>query len=62
MNGALASSITVVDLAGKVVYTANATEGASKVSFSTANFSAGIYTVNVATEKGTITKKMFVKN
>ena len=62
VNGALASSITVVDLAGKVVYTANATEGASKVSFSTANFSAGIYTVNVATEKGTITKKMVVKN
>lgn len=62
VNGAVASSITVVDLAGKVVYTTNAAEGTSKVSFSTANFSAGVYTVNVATAAGTVTKKMVVKN
>lgn len=62
VNGAVASSISVVDLAGKVVYTTNAAEGTSKVSFSTANFSAGIYTVNVSTNAGTITKKMVVKN
>lgn len=62
VNGAVASTITVVDLAGKVVYTTNATEGTSKVSFSTANFSAGVYTVNVATSAGTVTKKMVVKN
>lgn len=62
VNGAVASTITVVDLAGKVVYTTNATEGTSKVSFSTANFSAGVYTVTVATSAGTVTKKMVVKN
>ncbi|MNV07670.1 hypothetical protein D3C71_981130 [compost metagenome] len=62
VNGATASAITVVDLTGKVVYTTNASEDTSKVSFSTANFSAGVYTVNVSTEKGTITKKMVVKN
>ncbi|WP_430406100.1 T9SS type A sorting domain-containing protein [Fluviicola sp.] len=62
VNGAVASAITVVDLAGKVVYTTNAVEGTSKVSFSTANFSAGVYTVNVSTNAGTVTKKMVVKN
>ncbi|WP_341908261.1 T9SS type A sorting domain-containing protein [Fluviicola taffensis] len=62
VNGAVASAITVVDLAGKVVYTTNAAEGTSKVSFSTANFSAGVYTVNVSTNAGTVTKKMVVKN
>ena len=62
VNGALASVITVVDLAGKVVYTTQASEGTSKVSFSTVNFAAGVYTVNVATNAGTVTKKMVVKN
>lgn len=62
VNGAVASTITVLDLAGKVVYTTNAAEGTSKVSFSTANFSAGVYTVNVSTNAGTVTKKMVVKN
>jgi len=62
VNGAVASAITVLDLAGKVVYTTNAAEGTSKVSFSTANFSAGVYTVNVSTNAGTVTKKMVVKN
>lgn len=62
VNGATASTITVLDLAGKVVYTANTSEGTSKVSFSTVNFSAGVYTVNVATNAGTVTKKMVVKN
>jgi hypothetical protein len=62
VNGATASTITVLDLAGKVVYTTNAAEGTSKVSFSTVNFSAGVYTVNVATNAGTVTKKMVVKN
>ncbi len=62
VNGAVASTITVVDLAGKVVYSSNVAEGTSKVSFSTTNFSAGVYTVNVATSAGTVTKKMVVKN
>jgi hypothetical protein len=62
VNGTTASAITVVDLAGKVVYTSNVAEGTSKVSFSTTNFSAGVYTVNVATSAGTVTKKMVVKN
>lgn len=62
VNGAAASTISVVDLAGKVVYTSNVAEGTSKVSFSTTNFSAGVYTVNVATSTGTVTKKMVVKN
>lgn len=62
VNGAVASAITVLDLAGKVVYSTNAAEGTSKVSFSTANFSAGVYTVNVSTNAGTVTKKMVVKN
>lgn len=62
VNGTTASAITVVDLAGKVVYSSNVAEGTSKVSFSTTNFSAGVYTVNVATSTGTVTKKMVVKN
>ncbi|TSJ39785.1 T9SS type A sorting domain-containing protein [Fluviicola chungangensis] len=62
VNGATASTISVVDLAGKVVYSSNVAEGTSKVSFSTTNFSAGVYTVNVATSAGTVTKKMVVKN
>lgn len=62
VNGTTASAITVVDLAGKVVYSSNVAEGTSKVSFSTTNFSAGVYTVNVATSAGTVTKKMVVKN
>lgn len=62
VNGATASAISVIDVTGKVVYTTNASEGTSKVSFSTANFSAGIYTVNVSTSAGTVTKKMVVKN
>jgi hypothetical protein len=62
IKGATASAITVIDLTGKVVYTTNAAEGTSKVSFSTANFAAGVYTVTVATNLGTATKKMVVKN
>ncbi|WP_343637098.1 T9SS type A sorting domain-containing protein [Fluviicola sp.] len=62
VSGTTASAVTVVDLAGKVVYSSNVAEGTSKVSFSTANFSAGVYTVNVATSTGTVTKKMVVKN
>ncbi len=62
VNGAAASTITVVDLAGKTVYSSTVAEGTSKVSFSTTNFSAGVYTVNVATSAGTVTKKMVVKN
>lgn len=62
VTGTTASAVTVIDLAGKVVYSSNVAEGTSKVSFSTANFSAGVYTVNVATSTGTVTKKMVVKN
>ncbi|MNR38197.1 hypothetical protein D3C85_1562770 [compost metagenome] len=62
VNGAVASTITVVDLTGKAVYTTTVSEGTSKVTFSTNGFAAGIYTVNVSTEKGTITKKMLVQN
>lgn len=62
VNGAVASTITVVDLTGKVVYTTKASEGTSKVTFNTAHFAAGVYTVNVSTDKGAVTKKMVVKN
>lgn len=62
VNGAVASTIAVVDLTGKTVYTTTASEGTSKVSFSTAHFAAGVYTVNVSTDKGTVSKKMVVKN
>lgn len=62
VNGAVASTISVVDLTGKAVYTTTVSEGTSKVTFDTSGFSAGIYTVNISTEKGTITKKMVVQN
>ncbi|MDR0803451.1 T9SS type A sorting domain-containing protein [Fluviicola sp.] len=62
VNGAVASTVTVVDLTGKIVHTTTASEGISKVTFDTTHFAAGVYTVNISTDKGTVTKKMIVKN
>lgn len=62
INGANATNVSVMDLTGKVVYSTPVSEGASKVTFNTTNFAAGVYTVNVATEAGIVTKKMVVKN
>lgn len=59
VDGNEATGITVIDLTGKVVYSSPVN---GTITVNTSNFSAGIYTVNVATSNGIATKKLVVKN
>lgn len=59
VDGNEATGLTVIDLTGKVVYSSSVN---GTITVNTSNFSAGIYTVNVATSNGTATKKLVVKN
>lgn len=56
-------TVEVVDITGKVVYTAanSAEAGANQVSFEAASFSNGVYYVTIATEESTVTKKFIKK-
>lgn len=59
VDGNEATGITVIDVTGKVVYSSSVN---GTITVNTSNFSAGIYTVNVATSNGIATKKLVVKN
>jgi hypothetical protein len=59
VDGNEATGITVIDLTGKVVYSSSVN---GTITVNTSNFSAGVYTVNVATSNGIATKKLVVKN
>lgn len=57
-------AVTVTDLTGKVVYTTNvtnATIGANSVALNVADFSNGMYYVNLATEGSVVTRKFIKK-
>jgi len=57
-------TITVTDLAGKVVYTnalANSAAGKHSVQINTEAFAGGVYTVNFNTNSAIVSKKLIVK-
>lgn len=54
------TGISIVDVTGKVVYTSTV-NGLAEVTVNTANFSAGMYTVNIETAAGIATKKLTIR-
>ena len=59
-----AVNVSITDLSGKVVYTANLgnkTAGASSLNVNTAAFANGIYVVNVLTNNGIATEKLVIR-
>ena len=57
------ATLTVCNLMGQVVYSENiaVSEGSNLVRVNTKAFSAGVYTVNIRTNKGTSTQKLIVR-
>lgn len=57
------ATLTVCNLMGQVVYSENiaVSEGSNLVCVNTKAFSAGVYTVNIRTNKGTSTQKLIVR-
>lgn len=53
------TAVSIVDLTGKVVYTTTV-NGLTETTVNTANFAAGMYTVNVQTAAGIATKKLMI--
>lgn len=60
VDGNNVTGISIVDLTGKVVYTSTV-NGLTETTVNTANFAAGMYTVNVQTSAGVATKKLMIR-
>lgn len=57
------ASMTIFNLMGQMVYNENVAlnEGENTITVNTSNFQAGVYMINITTNKGTSTQKLIVK-
>lgn len=56
-NNAIVNGVTITDLNGRIVKTA-AFKGMAEAQVNIAELSVGIYMMNIASDKGTVTKKI----
>jgi hypothetical protein len=60
LDNANISSIAVFDISGSRINTTNSLAVDNKALINTSNLSSGIYFIEVATDKGTATKKIII--